>query len=69
MPDSIIRPFIAYSDGAYIYDNGKTQLMYGKAYLFDNGLYQQISEDNAVTDITELVNDKFSYNNYNLIKE
>ena len=69
LPDSMIRPFIAYSDGAYIYDNGKTQLMYGKAYLFDNGSYQQISKDNAVTDITELVNDKFSYNNYNLIKE
>ena len=43
--------------------------MYGKAYLFDSGSYQQISEDNAVTDITELVNHKFNYNNYNLIKE
>ena len=69
LPDSKIRPFIAFSDGAYIYDNEKSQIMYGKAYLFDNGSYQQISEDNTITDITELVNDKFSYNNYNLIKE
>ena len=69
LPDSMIRPFIAYSDGAFIYDNRESQLMYGKAYLFDNGSYQQISEDNAITDITELVNDKFSNSDYNLIKE
>lgn len=69
LPDSMIRPFIAFSDGAFIYDSGESQLMYGKAYLFDNGSYQQISEDNAITDITELVNDKFSYSDYNLIKE
>lgn len=69
LPDSKIKPFIAYSDGAYIYDNRISQKMFGKAYLFDNGSFQQISDDNAITDITELVNDKFSYNNYNLIKE
>lgn len=69
LPDSKIRPFIAYSDGAYIYDNGISQMMYGKAYLFDNGSFQQISYDNSVTDITELVNDKFDHINYNLIKE
>ena len=69
LPDSMIRPFIAYSDGAFIYDNRESQLMYGKAYLFDNGSYQQISEDKAITDITELVNYKFSNSDYNLIKE
>ena len=69
LPDSVIRPFIAYADGAFIYDNGTTQQMFGKAYLFDNGSYQQISEDNTITDITELVNDKFSHSDYNLIKE
>ena len=69
LPDSSIRPFIAYSDGAFIYDNGISQTMYGKAYLFDNASFQQISEDNQITDITELVNDKFGNSNYNLIKE
>ena len=68
-PDSKIRPFIAYSDGAYIYDNGTKQIMYGKAFLFENGNYLQISNDDTITDITKLVQDKFSYNNYNLIKE
>lgn len=69
LPDSKIRPFIAYSDGSYIYDNGTKQIMYGKAFLFENGNYSQISNDYTITDITELVQDKFSYNNYNLIKE
>lgn len=69
LPDSKIRPFIAYSDGAYIYDNGTKQIMYGKAFLFENGKYLQISNDDTITDITKLVQDKFSYNNYNLIKE
>ncbi len=69
IPDSKIRPFIAYSDGAYIYDNEKTQIMYGKAYLFDNGSFQQISQDNCVTDITELVDDKFNHNNNILFNE
>ncbi len=68
LPDSQNRPFIAYSDGAFIYDNGETQQIYGKAYLFDKG-YQKISEDNTITDITELVDDIFGYANYNLIKE
>ena len=69
LPDSKIRPFIAYSDGAFIYDNGTKQLIYGKAYLFDNLGYQQIAEDDVITDITELVKYKFSNNDYNLIKE
>lgn len=69
LPDSEVRPFIAYSDGAYIYDNGQTQLMYGKAYLFDKGNYKQITEDSTVTDITELVHNKFEHNDYKLIRE
>ena len=43
--------------------------MYGKAFLFENGNYLQISNNDTITDITKLVQDKFSYNNYNLIKE
>lgn len=69
LPDSKVRPFIAYSDGAFIYDNGKSQLVYGKAYLFNNGMCQQISEDNTITDITEWVSDIFNYVNYSLIDE
>lgn len=69
IPDSKIRPFIAYSDGAYIYDDGVQQLMYGKAYLFENGSYHLISQENAVTDITQLVKSKFCKNNCDLIKE
>lgn len=69
LPDSKIRPFLAYSDGAFVYDNGKIQQVFGKAYLFDNGTYQQVSDENTITDITELVNDKFGYVNYDLIKE
>ena len=64
LPDCKTRPFIAYSDGAYIYDNGDRQIMYGKAYLFDNGKYQQISEEGSVTDITELVDEKFTNCDY-----
>lgn len=67
LPDSKVRPFIAYSDGAFIHDNGKTQQVYGRAYLFDKGSYQQISEDDTITDITEWVSDIFDYINYSLI--
>ncbi|MBQ2864275.1 MAG: Type 1 glutamine amidotransferase-like domain-containing protein [Clostridia bacterium] len=59
MPDGAVRPFIAYSDGAYILDDGKTQIMYGKAFLFESGDYKQITEDGSVTNITNLVNNKF----------
>ncbi len=69
LPDSKNIPFIAFSDGAFIHDNGISQKMYGKAYLFDKGSFQQIAEDNWVTDITQLVKEKFAGNNYNLNKE
>lgn len=62
IPDSMVRPFIAYSDGAYIFDNGTSQCIYGKAYLFENGNYHQISKDDSVTDITALTKEKFSSN-------
>lgn len=64
IPDSKLKPFIAYSDGAFIYDNGQSQYIYGKAYLFDNGSFQQISSESQITDITELVEEKFSRINY-----
>lgn len=64
LPDSKIRPFIAYSDGAFIFDNGTKQVMHGKAYLFENGSYHQITKDDEITDITELVNDKFGNTNH-----
>lgn len=67
IPDSKIRPFIAFSDGAHIFDNGSTQLMFGEAFLFDGGSFQQISQNNTITNITELVEDKFNYANLNLL--
>ena len=70
LPDSKVRPFIAYSDGAYIYDNGKEQFMCGKGYLFENGTFRKISDDEVITDITELVKEKFNNEKYkNLIVE
>ena len=69
IPDSKLRPFIAYPDGTFIYDNGQAQFIYGNAYFFDNGSFQQISAENQITDITELVDEKFKrINYYGLIK-
>ena len=69
LPDSSIKPVIAYPDGTFIYDNGTSQFVCGKSYLIDKSGLQQISEDDVITDITELVEEKFSFQNYNLIKE
>lgn len=69
LPDSKVRPFIAYSDGAYIYDNGKKQLMFGKAFLFESGTYVKISNEGDITDITKLVSEKFNKENCKFTKE
>lgn len=62
IPDSKTRPFIAYSDGAYIHDNGKNQIMYGKSYLFKDGTYKKLTDENSVTDITKIVEKVFANN-------
>ena len=67
LPDSKIWPFIAYQDGAYIHDNGSSQIMYGKAYLFEKGKLKQITEENSVTDITKLTQRKFNCNNFKMV--
>lgn len=53
--DSYNRPFIAYSDGAYILQNDNKQYMYGKAYVYKNGKRKKISNDGSITDITKLL--------------
>ena len=69
IPDSKLKPFIACLDGTFIYDNGQAQFIYGEAYFFDNGSFQKISSENQITDITDLVDEKFTQiNYYNLIK-
>ena len=68
LPDSKNRPFIAYSDGAYIYDSGKSQFMFGKSFLFQNGKYKQITKENDVVNITKLVEKTF-LDGKNLIKD
>lgn len=60
LPDSKVRPFLAYGDGTYIHDNQTTQTLYGKAFLFNNGEITQISEDDTKTDITSLVTQMFA---------
>ena len=54
--DSFIRPFIAYSDGAYVFQNDDKIFMCGKAYAFNSGKKKLISKENCVTDITNFIN-------------
>lgn len=68
LPDSLIRPFIAFPDGTYIIDTGEKQTIYGESYLFRNGKYNKLTENNSITDITALVSEIFVYNPI-LIKE
>ena len=67
LPDSNNRPFIAFSDGSFLYDNGKKQIMHGKSFLFKNGNYKQITNDNCVTDITKIISKNFDCE-FDLIK-
>lgn len=45
LEDSKKKPFIAITDGSYIVDDGEEQTIFGEAYAFSNGDYQQISQD------------------------
>ncbi len=45
LEDSKKKPFIAITDGSYIVDNGKEQMIFGEAYAFSNGDYYQISKN------------------------
>ena len=61
IPDSMVRPFIAISDGDYILAVDNTVVMYGESYLF-NGSYSKLTKQGSVTNITELVNNLYSSN-------
>ena len=47
--DSMGNCFLAMVDGSYIYNDGEGELLYGEAYLIENGICRQISQENDVT--------------------
>ena len=46
LEDSRKKSFYAITDGSYIIDNGESKILYGEGYLFKNGSYIQICENN-----------------------
>lgn len=47
--DSIGRCFLALVDGSYIYNDGEGELLFGEAYTIEDGLLEQISQENDIT--------------------
>ncbi len=47
--DSMGRCFLALVDGSYIYNDGEGELLFGEAYTIEDGVLEQISEENDVT--------------------
>ncbi len=45
LEDSKKKPFVAITDGSYIVDNGSEQIIFGEAYAFKNGNYEQICKN------------------------
>lgn len=45
LEDSKKKPFIAITDGSYIVDTGLEQKVFGEAYIFKNGNYNQICKN------------------------
>lgn len=46
IPDSMIRPYYALTDGAYVFVNEGKSVLYGEAYLIDNGIIEKVCETN-----------------------
>lgn len=46
IPDSKIRSFYALTDGAYVFVNAGKSVLYGEAYLINNGIIEKICETN-----------------------
>lgn len=47
--DSMGRCFLALVDGSYIYNDGEGELLFGEAYTIEDGVLEQISQENDVT--------------------
>ncbi|MBR2889965.1 MAG: Type 1 glutamine amidotransferase-like domain-containing protein [Oscillospiraceae bacterium] len=47
--DSMGRCFLAMVDGTYIYNDGEGELLFGEAYTLEDGVMEQISEENDIT--------------------
>ena len=47
--DSMGHSFLALVDGSYLYNDGQGELLFGEAYTIEDGVLEQISEENDVT--------------------
>ena len=47
--DSMGRCFLALVDGSYIYNDGEGELLFGEAYTVEDGVLEQISQENDIT--------------------
>ena len=47
--DSMGRCFLALVDGSYIYNDGEGELLFGEAYTVEDGILEQISQENDIT--------------------
>ena len=46
--DSMGRCFLALVDGSYIYNDGEGELLFGEAYTIEDGMLEQISQENDI---------------------
>ncbi len=47
--DSMGNCFLAMVDGSYIYNDGEGELLFGEAYTLEDGIFEQISQENDIT--------------------
>ena len=47
--DSMGNCFLALVDGSYLYNNGEGELLFGEAYTLEDGILEQISQENDIT--------------------
>ena len=47
--DSMGHTFLAMVDGSYLYNDGEGELLFGEAYTIEDGVLEQISQENDVT--------------------
>ena len=47
--DSMGHSFLAMVDGSYIYNDGDGELLFGEAYVLEDGIMEQISQENDIT--------------------
>ena len=47
--DSMGNCFLALVDGSYLYNDGEGELLFGEAYTLEDGVLEQISQENDIT--------------------